>query len=128
MSIFLLVLCWVARIVGTVFVLFILISIGSDIFDSLHKQVSIGIPIHVTGLLILRTALLFASLAGLVIAFWREGLGGLISLVSMLSLLIPLIHQPVSRSLLNIFLLVIPSLLYLLYWLLARNAEGKNDL
>jgi hypothetical protein len=63
----------------------------------------------------------FLALAGLVIALWREGIGGLIAFIGMLGVVIVILNNPDFNASLMLLIILIPSLLYLLYWWLAKN-------
>jgi hypothetical protein len=68
-----------------------------------------------------------AGLAGLILALWKEGLGGIVSMVSFIIFIFLVGINPkpeVSFSIL-LFIFLIPSILYLSYWWLMRRSSNK---
>lgn len=66
---------------------------------------------------------------GYLIGLWKEGLGGLISLVSILTLIILLLmregHYYSFYFYLILIIFTIPSILYLLYWYFSKIFKAK---
>jgi hypothetical protein len=67
------ILRWTARSVGTLLVLSSVFLAGADIIEKHNKQAGFLSNPH-TGLMILTIVCFFVALAGLVIALWREGI------------------------------------------------------
>ena len=69
---------------------------------------------------------------GFLIGLWKEGLGGLISLVTTLTLIITFITKEGHRILfyyiyIILIILLIPSILYLIYWYLNKTIKAKAN-
>jgi len=113
---------WIARIIGTLFALFCLLYMSSDLAEVLKPAQ--GIPRQPWDPMKLALAItFFSSIAGLIIAFWKEGIGGLIAFAGMALSLLIMKFNPDANFNFTIFVLFIPSLLYLLYWFLSRKAS-----
>jgi hypothetical protein len=113
------ILRWVARIIALLFIIFILaMFIGEGGFWSQPK----GAPLGLRDYLLL--SLFGLYVIGLIIGLWREGLGGLISLVFMAIHIIILSSEGI-KHLTYFYAMLLPSLLYILSWyyhrLLARQ-------
>ena len=108
---------WLARIIGILVILFCLsFFIGEyDPQDPLE-------PYYV-----LVFAVLGIGLAALILAWWKEGLGGIISFVSFIVFNLLAAFSPVEggRYLLILLFPLIPSILHLLEWWLKRNKIKK---
>jgi hypothetical protein len=112
-----------ARITGTIWILFFLFVIIFGYLESIQIK-----PGHVSQpndiLVIPIVACLLIALTGLIIAWWRPGIGGLISLfgfiiVEVLSIFSPKFTFPLPI----VFISLLPSILYLLYWWKAKNHQ-----
>jgi hypothetical protein len=114
------ILRWTARSVGTLLVLSSVIFAGADIIEK-HNKHAVFLSNPHTGLTILTVVCFFLALAGLVIALWKEGIGGLIAFIGMLGVVIVILNNPDFNASLMLLIILIPSLLYLLYWWLAKN-------
>ncbi|OFY09488.1 MAG: hypothetical protein A2X05_18945 [Bacteroidetes bacterium GWE2_41_25] len=114
---------WTAHIVGTLIV-FLTLFIG--IGEMLEGQ---GIPgsSSFNTFLIITFIIWGLGLAGLLLALWKEGIGGIISLFCFIIFNILVATNPNQESRYSFVLLVfmIPSLLYLCYWWLARKLSIK---
>ena len=109
---------WTARIFGTLLVVFSLIFfIGSMIEDS-HNQ---GLGLETYNIIVF--AVLGIGFAALILAWWKEGLGGIIAFISFIVFNLLAAASPVKGSRYMFLLLIplVPSILYLIYWLLKRN-------
>lgn len=116
---------WTARIIGTLMVIFtLLIGIGELLEE--HSGPNPGLNTF--------TIILFigwgAGLAGLVLALWKEGLGGIISLIFFIifNVLAAINPTPDSRYTFGLLLFMIPSILYLLYWWLEKDSSKKVEI
>lgn len=102
------ILRWTARILAMLFVIFLLsMFIGESIQSTSHNT-------HLHWREYFFFGLMGITLIRFLIGLWREGLGGLISLVSTLIIFISLTLNGVNASF--CFLILIPSILYLLSW------------
>ena len=63
--------------------------------------------------------------AGLVVGLWREGLGGLISFVFMV-IQIGILLSEGHKNLYYFYLMLLPSVLYILSWFFHREFAGKQ--
>jgi len=117
---------WIARIAGTLMVLFTLFMFIGELLESQKRH---GGPTlsSFTPLILIIFALWGIALAGLLLAIWKEGLGGIISLLSfILMYILNLFNKEVSMrgNAIAIFLFFcIPSILYLVYWKLKKDDE-----
>jgi hypothetical protein len=68
---------------------------------------------------------------GYLIGLWKEGLGGLISVVSILTLIIILLtregHYYSFYFYLTLSIFLIPSILYLIYWYFNKTIKAKAN-
>jgi len=111
---------WSARILALAFIIFILFMfIGESTRSSSHK-------ISLSGRDYLLLSLFGITMIGLGIGFWREGLGGLLSLVSTLSHIIILSSAGVG-GLFYFYVFLVPSILYLMYWYLIKTLKVKAN-
>ena len=111
---------WTARILALLIIIFILFMfIGESIGSSSHKT-------DLSGRDYLLLSLFGITLIGLGIGFWKEGLGGLISLVSTLSHIIILSFEGV-RNLFYFYVFLVPSILYLIYWYFNKTIKAKAN-
>jgi hypothetical protein len=111
---------WTARILALLIIIIILVMlIGESIGSSSHK-------INLSGRDFLLLSLWGTTLIGLGIGFWREGLGGLISLVSTLSHIIILSSEGVG-NLKSFYVFLVPSILYLMYWYFNKTIKAKAN-
>lgn len=112
------ILRWSARIVGTLEALFLFyLAYGQVIKGLFHRGFSAFIPL-LNGQYFLAISLTIAFI-GLIIAYWKEGLGGGITLVSFIVLFFGWNDFHVS-FILGMGLASIPSILYCLYWLMVH--------
>jgi len=111
---------WTARIIALLIIIIILVMlIGESIGSSSHK-------INLSGRDFLLLSLWGITLIGLGIGFWREGLGGLISLVSTLSHIIILSSEGVG-NLKSFYVFLVPGILYLMYWYFNKTIKAKAN-
>jgi hypothetical protein len=111
---------WTARILALLIIILILVMlIGESIGSSSHK-------INLSDRDFLLLSLWGITLIGLGIGFWREGLGGLISLVSTLSHIIILSSEGVG-NLKSFYVFLVPSILYLMYWYFNKTIKAKAN-
>jgi len=109
---------WTARILGTSMVAFVLFFAIGYAIEGSHKQ-DPGLDIY--------TIIVFivwgTGLAGLVLAWWKEGLGGIISSACFIvfNILVAVNRNPGSRYSFVLLLFMIPSILFLSCWWVERN-------
>lgn len=107
------ILRWTARICAMIFVIFFLFMfIGESMGSSSHNT-----PFHWRDYFIL--SLWFLTVIGLIIGLWREGLGGLVSLVSTLIHFTYLTFEGDKVPI--FFFILVPSVLYLISWYYHRQ-------
>ncbi len=114
---------WTARIVGTLIaVLTLFIGIG-ELLEGRGKPGSNSFDT----ILIITFIIWGLGLVGLLIALWKEGIGGIISLLCFIifNILAATNPNPESRYSLVLLVFMIPSVLYLCYWWLARESSNK---
>jgi hypothetical protein len=109
-------LLWTARIYSSVIILIVLYIIVQEYMEELksHSASPLASMVNgMTGLWIIGGI----TFLGLMIAFWKEGIGGAISLVSTITFFLVLesgdLHVFSGTAML---IVAIPSVLYLIYW------------
>ncbi|MDP8202816.1 MAG: hypothetical protein P9M11_11850 [Candidatus Tenebribacter burtonii] len=113
----LIILRWTARIWSYIVVTFIVLFVGASLFESGVGSMSSGEAIAFAFFPIGLTI-------GLIIAWWKEGLGGIIATGSIIAFhLIMLIVNSKPDFVLFIELLAIPGPLFIIYWLLSRKKK-----
>lgn len=116
-----------ARITGTIWVLFSLFLIVVGYLEG-NQSNSGTVPKPHDILLIASVACLLIALTGLIIAWWRAGIGGLISLFGIIiSGIFDLIDPKLDFSIFFFAILLVPSILYLVYWWLAEKLSAENS-
>jgi len=119
---------WIARIAGTLMVLFTLFMFIGELLEGQKRHAGSALS-SFTPLMLIIFSLWGIALAGLVLAIWKEGLGGIISLLSfILMYILNLFNKEASMrgNAITIFLFFcIPSILYLVYWKLKKDDERK---
>ncbi len=118
------IICWTARIVGTLLVLFsIIIGVG-EMLESYNKD---GVsPFDKFDILMIITfVFLIVGLAGLILALWKEGKGGIISLFSFIIFIFLVVLNPEANFVYGIFIFLIPSVLYIYCWWLTKKSSNN---
>ena len=112
---------WTARIYGTIIIIFILYIVIQEYIEELNPGVSPGKAF--ASLLSSADVMLFEwilsgiAMAGLILAYWKEGLGGGIALVCFIWLSFRLSSDHFNGFILAAVIIVsIPCFLYLIYW------------
>jgi hypothetical protein len=115
---------WTARIVGTLLVLFtILIGVG-EMLESYNKHG--GSPLNNFDILTIVTFVFWiVGLAGLILALWKEGKGGIISLFSFIIFIFLVGINPKSNFSYVLFIYLIPSVLYIYCWWLTKKSSNS---
>jgi hypothetical protein len=113
-----------ARIIGTLIVAFVMIFAIGNFIEGLHKS---GPGLNNYN--IITFVILGIGLAGLIFAWWKEGRGGLISLLSFMAFNVLAAVNPTPGSSYTFILLffLLPSILFLLYWWLERDMSKKSQ-
>jgi hypothetical protein len=106
---------WTARIIGTLWILIcLLLFIGYYLEGLQRNSGTVQTKPDILGIFVL--VCMAIGLLGLTVAWWNEGLGGIISTIGFLLAGILLIIDP-KLNFSPIFLIVlVPSILYLAYW------------
>ena len=119
---------WCARITGSLLVVFTVIFGIMNYIDGLSRNN--GSPLSSFNMIIILLFIVWGiALAGLVIALWKEGLGGCISLVCFVIMPVLNLFNPASpsrRSYMVFLIFIIPSLLYIYYWWLTKDISQKS--
>lgn len=111
---------WAARIIGTLTVAFTLFMlIGSFIEGYNRNQGKLDYPFDF--LTTLGFVFWGIGLLGLVIAWWREGLGGMLSLGAMIIFIALVYFNPASNFSIVLVGFLLPPVLYVAYWLSAKG-------
>lgn len=117
---------WSARVIGTLIVLTSVIFIIADLVEH-HKDLTGFFSSPHKGVMILTDVFFLLSCIGLIIALWREGLGGLIAFIGMLGVIILILNNPDFNASWMLIIFLLPSLLYLLYWWLSIKSNQRNN-
>ena len=119
---------WIARITGILLVTFTLFMVIGEFIEGQQRNPGSGLASY-TPIILICFVIWGIALAALVLALWKEGLGGIISLICfMLVYILNLFNKQASMraNAIGVFLIFcIPSLLYLVYWKL-NNDELKK--
>ncbi len=118
---------WTARIIGTLIVAFTLFIVIGEMLESCKQRGHASTDIFDT-LMIITFIFWGAGLTGLILALWKEGLGGFISLLCfMIFILLIGVNPKPDVTFSNVlFIYLFPSVLYLFYWWLKRKFFEKN--
>jgi hypothetical protein len=124
---------WIARIAGILLVAFTLIIFIGEFIEGQQRNSGSEVSSN-TPIILIIFVIWGIALAGLVLALWNEGLGGIISLISfMMAYILNLFNKEASMrgNAIGVFIIFcIPSILYLVYWKLNKDdlreqAKGK---
>lgn len=109
-----------ARITGTLWVFFCLFGLIGYLIEGIQKNDGkFKMPSDWLG--VATEVFIFVGLGGLIVAYWREGTGGLISLIAFILATVFLIADPQLNFSPIFFILYLPSFLYLGYWRESRK-------
>jgi len=118
---------WIARIVGTLLVLFTLFMVIGEIIDKYGKTALETFNI----LQIITFIFWFLGLAGLILAWWKEGAGGIFSFICTVIFLILVkvnaIVNPEASFMVILFIFLIPSVLFIIYWWLTKKTAHNEQ-
>ncbi len=119
---------WTARVFGTVLVLFTLFIVIGEMIDGYHRN---GKLETFTILQIATFIFWFFGLAGLILAWWKEGAGGILSFVCTVIFIILVIINanvnPEARFTVVLFIFLIPSGLFIIYWRLTKETSQNEQ-
>jgi len=115
------ILRWSARIIGTLLVFFTLFMFIGESLDSYRREGKASLE-ALNWIMIVTFFFWFLGMAGIIWAWWKEGPGGFLSFAStvVFLILIPLNSEAGFTPILFIYLL--PSVLFILYWWLKRTS------
>jgi hypothetical protein len=121
---------WIARIGGTLIAgLFFYIAV-TEFIEEIQNNSPHPLATLINGQYFLSTTMALAF-AGLVLAYWKEGLGGGISLAAFITFFIGWSDFH-ANFIVGMLLASLPSILYLVYWLGTRSyrrnlKSGKQE-
>ncbi len=119
---------WTARVFGTLLVLVTLFIVIGEMIDGYHRN---GKLETFTILQITTFIFWFLGLAGLILAWWKEGAGGILSFICtvifLILVIISAIVNPEARFTVILFIFLIPSFLYIIYWWLTKEAAQSEQ-
>ena len=122
---------WIARITGILWVVFTLFIFIGESIEGQQRHPGSGLS-SFTPIILIIFFIWGIALAGLVLALWKEGLGGIISLIGfMLTYILNLFNKQASmkENAIGVFLIFsIPSILYLVYWKLNNDDLKKANI
>ena len=118
---------WIARITGTLLSVFILIFVSFSVAGEVKET---GFTYSLAQIL----TFIFWGIAmlGLLLALWKEGLGGIISLSALVLMFISGLFEPEANKeamLWVVIILAVPGILYTRYWWENKkklDTEGKQ--
>ncbi len=121
---------WLARILGSLLVVFTVLIGGGELLEGMHRHAA-SPHSSFTPWLILIFIFWGLALAGLVVAWWKEGFGGFFSLGCFIQAMIMTIFNPPTPNRLVAFVVflifMIPSGLYIWYWAMTRNKSKSEE-
>lgn len=115
----------IARLFGTLLVVFTLYMFVGEVLVGYFRH-DTATTSSFDAITIITFVFWGIGLAGLVLAWWKEGLGGIISLLSFIIflLLIALNPNPDVRFMYKLCIFLVPSVLYILcWWLTGKPAD-----
>jgi uncharacterized membrane protein len=122
---------WTARIVGTLLVLFTLIIFIGEMIDGYNRNGKTDLQTF-SLLQIITFIFWFLGLAGLILAWWKEGAGGIFSFICTVIFLILVkitanVNPEASFSVV-LFIFLIPAILFIIYWWLTEKTARNEQL
>lgn len=114
------IILWIARILGSIIIAFVLFFLIAHVFGNNESGEGFRDSKEII------TFLLFpiGTVIGLAIAWKWEGLGGLITTVSMIGLLI---LRPELWDSFFIVIPIIPGFLFIIYWFISKNNKNVKQ-
>ena len=119
------ILRWSARILGTLEASFLVYLAYDQVFKVIINQGTAAFILLINAYFSIATLLTIAFI-GLIIAYWKEGLGGGISMASFIFLFIAMNGHGVS-AFFGLTLAVLPGFLYFIYWLKVYRDIKKTE-
>ena len=120
---------WTARVIGTLLVLFTLFMVIGEMIDGYHRNGKIDL-VTFNILQIITFIFWFFGLAGIILAWWKEGAGGILSFIcTVIFLILVKVNanvNPEARFTVILFIFLIPSVLFITYWWLTKKA-ARNE-
>lgn len=120
---------WTARVIGTLLVLFTLFMVIGEMIDGYHRNGKIDL-VTFNILQIITFIFWFFGLAGMILAWWKEGAGGILSFIcTVVFLILVKVNanvNPEARFTVILFIFLIPSVLFIIYWWLTKKA-ARNE-
>ncbi len=117
------ILRWSARILGTIEVVLLFYMTFVEFKEEINNHSASPLLTLINGQYFLAVTLTLAFI-GLIIAYWKEGLGGGITLISLIVLFIGWNDFHIG-FILGMGVISIPSILYVAYWLRVYRAVKK---
>jgi hypothetical protein len=118
---------WTARVIGTLLVLFTLLMFIGETIEGYNRN---GKLETYNFLQIITFIFWFLGLAGLIVAWWKEGAGGIFSFICTIIFLILVkvnaVVNPEARFMAILFIFLIPSLLFIIYWWLKKTTARNG--
>lgn len=122
---------WIARITGVLMVIFTLIIFIGEFIEGQQRNAGSALASY-TPIILIIFVIWGIALAGLLLALWKEALGGIISLSGFIMVYILNFFNreaTMNASAITIFLIFsIPAILYLAYWKLNKDELKKSDI
>jgi hypothetical protein len=115
------ILRWSARIIA---IILIALYLFIRIYDSIRGRPTGASPLQASDYL--HYALVALYIIGMIIGLWREGLGGLISLVFMI-INIVILQTEYPTNLIFLYVMLLPSILYILSWYFHRKLVRQQS-
>lgn len=119
------ILRWSARILGTIEVALLVYMTFIEFREEINNHSVSPLLTMINGQYFLAVTLALAFI-GLIIAYWEEGLGGGLTLISLIVLFIGWSDFHFN-FILGMGVISIPSILYVAYWLRVYRAVNKAD-
>jgi hypothetical protein len=120
---------WIARVVGTLLVLFTLFMFIGQMIEGYHRN---GKLETFNVLQIITFIFWFLGLAGLILAWWKEGAGGIFSFIcTVIFLILVKVNANVNskaRFTVILFIFLIPSFLFIIYWWLTKKLLKMSNI
>jgi len=116
---------WIVRIIGTLIVALTLVIVIGEMLEGYNKHGAAADTFD--ALMIITFTFWGAGLAGLILALWKEGLGGIVSLLSFIIFifLVGVNPKPDIRFMNILFIFLIPSVLYIFCWWLTKKSSNN---
>jgi len=118
-----------ARVIGTLLVLFTLIMFIGEMIEGYHRN---GKFETFNFLQIITFIFWFLGLAGLILAWWKEGAGGIFSFIcTVIFLILVKVNanvNPEARFTVILFIFLIPSVLFIIYWWFTKKPLEMSNI